>query len=383
MNTRRSFLASGLALPAAARLAPLAPETKTPTVRYRALGKTGLKVSELGCSCEGATDISVVQRALDLGITFFDTARSYESGQNERILGAGLGNRRKDVVLSTRSYAKDRKGLEADLDTSLKELKTDYVDLWFLGARDAPVADDMLEFQQAAQKAGKIRFRAFSTHRTADMVPYIKKNKFDVVMVPYNFAIGTAKDPFKMPATNLDAALTELQKEGIGVIAMKVMAGGYKDPRAPKDTLEDVHKRPKAFVSALRWALRKPWIQTTTVSMRSRDHLEENMEAMATPFSEADAQTLTAQMDLIRPVYCRMCYQCDGRCPQGVPVPDVLRYLMYADGYGRFDQGYERYQALAAEVRSVRCADCGQCEIQCPNGVAVRNRLIRAQELFA
>ncbi len=107
------------------------------------------------------------------------------------------------------------------------------------------------------------------------------------------------------------------------------------------------------------------------------------MEAMATPFSETDAQILTAQMDFIRPVYCRMCYQCDGRCPQGVPVPDVLRYLMYADGYGRFDQGYEHYQALAADVRSVRCADCGQCEIQCPNGVAVRNRLIRAQELFA
>jgi predicted aldo/keto reductase-like oxidoreductase len=384
METRRSFLAAGLALPAV-RLAPAAPEApKTPAVRHRVLGKTGLKVSEVGCSSETVSDVTVVQRAVDLGINFFDTARNYEGGQNERVVAAGLGARRKDVILSTRSYAPDRPKLEADLDASLKELKTDYVDLWFLGAKDKPVGDDMLEFQRAAQKAGKIRFRAFSTHRPWALLPFIKQARFDVVMIPYNFAIGKANDPFKMDGTNIDAFLAELHKEGIGVVAMKTMAGGYKNnPQAPKDTLEDIHKRPRAHVAALRWALRTPYIQTTTVSMRDRDQLEENMEAMAAPFSDGDAKTLTAQLDIIRPVYCRMCYRCEGQCPQGLPVADVLRYLMYADSYGRFDMGYQRFSELAADVRTVRCDDCGQCDVRCPNGVAVRQRLIRAQELFA
>jgi predicted aldo/keto reductase-like oxidoreductase len=381
MGTRRSFLASGLALPAA-RFTRVEPPAKTPAPRFRVFGKTGLKVSELGSSSESVADVSVIQRAVDLGINFFDTARSYEGGVNERTLGAGLGARRKDVIVSSRSYGPDRKALEADLDASLKELKTDYLDVWFIGNKDAPVARDMLEFQEAAQKAGKIRFRGFSTHRPWSLLEFIKRSRFDVVMLPYNFAIGSVKDPFRMDATNQEVALEELYSAGIGVVAMKVMAGGYRDPKAPTDTLESIHKRPKAFVAALRWALRKPYIQTTTVSMRDRDQLEENMEAMAAPFSDADAKTLAAHLDYIRPIYCRMCYQCEGKCPQGLPVADVLRYLMYADGYGRFDLGYRRFSGLAEEVRAVRCSDCSRCAVGCPNGVAVRQRLIQAQELF-
>jgi predicted aldo/keto reductase-like oxidoreductase len=387
MNTRRSFLATGLALPAAglttsSQSAKRPGPAKTPVLKRRVLGKTGLKVTEVGFSAEGVSDIAVVRQALDLGISFYDTAHAYEGGNNERTLGAALGNQRKNITLASRSYAKDVKGLESDLNQSLTELKTDCLDIWYLGNHDAPVSDELLAFRDAARKAGKFRFSGFSTHRPWATLEFVKKARFDVVMIPYNFATGTARDPFHMDGTKLDAALDEYAKAGIGVVGMKVMAGGYRGPRAPKDPLAEIHQRPNAFVAALRWALRTPRVQTTSVSMRDREQLEDDLHAMEAPYSEDDAKTLAAHLDRIRPLYCRMCYECDGKCPQGLPVADMLRYLMYADGYGRFDVGYGRFKTLPAEARAVRCRDCGECAVQCPNGVAVRQRLIQAQELF-
>ena len=78
-----------------------------------------------------------------------------------------------------------------------------------------------------------------------------------------------------------------------------------------------------------------------------------------------------------------MCHQCSGQCPKGVPVPDTIRYLSYADFYGQFALGREHFLALPEEARAVRCRDCASCEVRCPNGVHVAERLIRAQELFA
>ena len=382
MASRRSFLATALALPAG-RLAASSQTDAKPALRYRMLGKTGLKVTAVGFGAEAVSDVSVIRQALDMGVNFFDTAHAYQGGNNERVLGAALGVDRKKIVLSSRSYVNDRKTLEAELDLSLRELKTDYLDIWYLGAHDAAPADELLAFQDAAKKAGKIRFTGFSTHRPWALLDFIRKTRFDVVMIPYNFAIGSARDPFHMDSTRLDKVLDEFGKAGFGVVAIKVMAGGYRDKSAPKDSLAELHKRPNAFVSALRWALRSPAIHTTSVSMHDRDQLEDNMRAMEAPFSASDEKTLAAHLDRIGPLYCRMCTQCDGQCPQGLPVADVLRFLMYADGYRRFDLGYQRFRTLPASLRAVRCEDCGRCSVTCPNGVAVRERLTAAQRMFA
>ena len=85
----------------------------------------------------------------------------------------------------------------------------------------------------------------------------------------------------------------------------------------------------------------------------------------------------------IRPYYCRMCHECSGVCPKGLPVADTIRFLSYADFYGQFALGRERFLELPEEIRNVRCSDCATCPIQCPNGVHVTARLMRAQELFA
>jgi predicted aldo/keto reductase-like oxidoreductase len=104
---------------------------------------------------------------------------------------------------------------------------------------------------------------------------------------------------------------------------------------------------------------------------------------MTASFTDADQKLLVSQLEYIRPLYCRMCDQCDGTCAKGLPVADMLRYLTYADGYGQFALGRENFLALPSEVTQVRCGLCPTCSVQCPFGVNVSRRLSRAQELFA
>jgi hypothetical protein len=104
---------------------------------------------------------------------------------------------------------------------------------------------------------------------------------------------------------------------------------------------------------------------------------------MSEPFTTVDEKLLARIDEDIRPLYCRMCHQCSGQCPKGVPVPDTIRYLSYADFYGQFALGRERFLALPEEVRAVRCSDCATCQVRCPNGVHVADRLMRAQKLFS
>jgi predicted aldo/keto reductase-like oxidoreductase len=117
--------------------------------------------------------------------------------------------------------------------------------------------------------------------------------------------------------------------------------------------------------------------------MTDMDQLDENLRAFAQPFSAADEKILALQLDHIRPMYCRMCGECAGQCRQGLPVADVLRFLTYADGYGQFALGRERFLQLDAAHTAVRCTECPGCTVQCPYGVHVAQRLIRAQDLFA
>lgn len=117
--------------------------------------------------------------------------------------------------------------------------------------------------------------------------------------------------------------------------------------------------------------------------MVDMDQLDENLKAMASAFTEADQKILSARLEQIRPLYCRMCNRCEGTCPKGMPVPDVLRYLTYAEGYGQFALGREKFLELPSEVQKIRCDLCPSCSVSCSFGVKVAERLIRAQELLA
>ncbi len=387
--SRRNFLAAGLTLPAAASASRYtdSPQQQTepqirppaaPAFHYRILGKTGLKVTTVGFGCMITSDGSVVERAADLGITYFDTARGYQHGNNERMVGAALKNKRKEITLSTKTDASTRAEALADLDTSLKELGTDHVDIWYLHAksRAEEITDDLIDAQQTARKAGKIRFAGVSTHSNQPtLIPFLAQHeKIDVILSAYNFTMRP----------DVTAAIEAAAKAGKGVVAMKIMAGGAGGGRgrgAPNPNAEKF-KRPGSMAAVLRWVTRNPFVGTTVPSMTDMDQLDENIRAGYDYFSPADANLLALHREFLRPFYCNMCGQCDGQCRYGLPVQDVLRFVTYADGYGQFALGRERFQELSAGHASVRCADCPGCTVACPQGVRVAERLIRAQELF-
>jgi uncharacterized protein len=370
--SRRNFLAAGLALPAASTLPDLSlqagPAAAARGLSYRVLGKTGLKVTTVGFGCMITSDPAVISRAVDMGINCFDTAREYQGGNNERMVGAGLGGKRKSVVLSSKTEANTKEGALEQLETSLKTLGTDYLDIWYLHGKDKPAAisDELVAAQEVAKKQGKTRFIGVSTHRLpAISEAVLKAGKMEVVLTTYNY---TMTDPA------MDAAIAALRQAGVGVVAMKVMAGGMRG--------KNLKSREGAPAAALKWVLKNPGIATTIPSMTDAEQLQQNSQAMSQPFSDADQKLLTARVEEIRPIYCRMCGRCDGKCPQGLPVSDVLRYLTYAEGYGQFPLGRERFLELPGNLAGVRCRECSSCPIECPNGVRVTERLSRAQELF-
>ncbi len=385
-SSRRNFLAAGLALPAAASAArsteqntPQPPARRlsaSPNFQYKTLGKTGLKVTTLGFGCMITSDGSVIERAADMGITYFDTARSYGNGNNERMVGAALKRKRKDITLSTKTEGRTREEALAQMDTSLKELGVDHVDIWYLHGKGAPaqVSDELMDALLTAKKAGKTRFVGVSTHGgQKELLPWLAKNpNIDVILTAYNFTM----DPF------MNDVIAEAAAAGKGIVAMKVMAGGVRRVH-PGDPNYQRLTREGALTSALKWVLRNPNVDTTVPSMTDVDQLEDNLRAMSQPFNDADQKLLSAHLEQIQPQYCRMCGECDGACRKGLPVADVLRFLTYADGYGQFTLGRERYLQLAPEHASAKCADCTECTVQCPYGVKVAQRMARAQELFA
>ena len=381
-SSRRSFLAAGLAAPAAGMSAtssglgaasvspaPLQGTGKV-ALSYRTLGKTGLKVTTVGYGCMITSDASVVSRALDLGITYFDTARGYMQGNNERMVGAALGAGRKNITLSSKSHGATKAEALKELDTSLKELNTDHLDIWYMHNKVKPeeLSDDLVDAWETAKKQGKIRFIGVSTHDPNPLVDRILGvGKFDVVLSTFNFTMGT----------NRDAAFSRLRDAGMGLVAMKVMAP------AGRGQANATMKREGGPLAALKWALKNSMISTTVPSMTDMDQLEVNIRAMAEPFTSSDERLLAALNEEIRPYYCRMCFRCSGQCPKGLPVADTIRFLSYADFYGQYALGRERFLELPDHVRSIRCGDCDSCPVDCPNGVMVRDRLVRAQELFA
>jgi aryl-alcohol dehydrogenase-like predicted oxidoreductase len=372
-SSRRGFLAASLATPLAAAAPPAQRKLEMP---YRRLGKTGLKVSVLGFGCMTTTDPTVLEQAADIGVNYFDTARGYQQGNNERMVGAALKTRRDRLVISSKSAGKTAAEARAHLDTTLKELGVDHIDIWYLHAKAKPedVPDELLDVQDEAVKAGKVRFRGVSTHAgMKELVPYlIAKGRTDVLLTSYNFTM----EPW------MEDCLDQLKRANIGVVAMKVMAGGFRRIK-PGDALHGKFQKEGAMASALKWAVRRPEVHTSIPGIMDLDQLDENFQAVCGKFEEKDRQILARQMRDIAPLYCRMCGTCTGTCAKGLPVSDIVRYMSYLEGYGQFGLARENFQSLPAELREVRCSDCAECSVRCPNGVQIVQRLSRAQEVLA
>ena len=330
-SSRRNFLAASLSAPAALAASDTAPAA--PALSYRTLGKTGLKVTPLSFGCMTTSDPSVIERAADIGIVHFDTARLYQNGNNERMVGAALKGKRQQVVISSKTPAKTRQEAENDLNTSLRELATDHLDVWYLHNRNTPeeVTDELLEVQRAAKQAGKIRFAGVSTHFNMDrmLAHLVSRGQTDVILTAYNFSMkNIASGEQQGRPADLGAAIQKARQAGVGIVAMKVMAGGVArvgrgdrlygaDPQAIKKILGTKG----GAAAAIKWALKNQSVDTAIVCMTDHDQLDENLRAMREPYTGQDEQVLQTLLAAISPSYCRMCGACNGVCDKGVPVP--------------------------------------------------------------
>ncbi|MBP1610915.1 MAG: aldo/keto reductase, partial [Acidobacteria bacterium] len=336
-------------------------------------GRTGLKVSAVGCGVGySQIDPAVVARAAELGVTYYDTARMYQQGQSEEIAGAALKGKRDKVVIATKTDGKTKAEILRDIDTSLKALQTDYVDIWHLHSRDTPdaITNEAVEACESLKKQGKTRFIGVSAHDIYAVVDKILEiGKFDVVQTTYSYPIGSHLR---------NAAIRRLHDAGIGVVAMKVIlaVAGFIPPK-------ELRLKNEGPLAAIKWVLMNPAISTTVPFAKNIAELEMNFRAMTEPYTSQDEKMLYVRNEEIRSRYCRMCYECKGKCPNGVPVTDELRFLAYNDFGGNFEQARGYFRRLPQEILSVRCSDCSSCVVECSNGVDVRRRLIRAQQLLA
>jgi len=373
--SRRKFLQAGLFLPAAGLVPSSGTQVFSPSSEglvYRTLGKTGLKVTAVGCAAGAIPDPDILARALDMGINYYDTARIYGQGKSEEILGRAIKGKRDKIVLASKTYSNTKDDILKDLETSLKLLGTDHLDIYHQHSRHEPkeITDEMIETMELVKKQGKTRFIGVSTHDPNAMVDFILKvGKFDAVQTTYSYAIGA---PYR------DGAIAKLHDAGIGLIAMKVVIA----TATPKGD-EGNHLSNEGGLAAIKWVLRNPAIGTTVPWAETLEELEINFRAMTEKYTPEDEWILHARNEQIRELYCRMCFQCKGKCPKGIPVADELRFLAYNDFKGNFHEAREGFWNLPREIRNIRCSDCSECVVQCPNGVKVRDRLIRAQDLLA
>jgi aryl-alcohol dehydrogenase-like predicted oxidoreductase len=358
---RRTFLKLGAAA-AAAPLAAAAP-VRAGAPATRRLGRTGLAVSELGMGVMITANADVVRAALDAGVTYFDTARAYMGGRNEEILAAGLGARRHQAVVATKCANYGRAAsIVASCEQSLVALKTDWIDVFQLhgvGGRGPVLSAESLEGLAALKKSGKIRFAGVTTH--ASMIEVIdaaiEAGVYDTVLTTFNF-----REP-----PGLGDAVRRAAAAGLGVVAMKVMAGGYRDAGLPG--LDP-------FQAALRWVLKQPGVATTIPSLVTFEQLDRDLEAAGVSFGARDALALELYAAAIEGRHCRVCGGCAGQCPRGADVPAIMRALMYAEGYGQ--------PSLAAETLAAArfpCAACGGCTVVCRSGLRLAERVAAAVRL--
>jgi predicted aldo/keto reductase-like oxidoreductase len=355
------------------------------------LGRTGLSVTPLGMGCEEVKDPGVIRSAVDQGVRYFHALSNLE------LVGQALKPVRDRVVLAAGSGVDTAARLEQELSRQLQALGTDHIDLWYLTSKHKPerIADELLEVAQRAKRDGKIRAIAVSTHGLASVAPRLLelRDVIGAVMVVCNFATWqhTVAPTDRVPSASLPGGgqddIIRLHNAGIGIASMKPMMGGLKyvpvERQSWADALQPGERRRAALSAALKWVLRNPYIDTTPVQMQDRQQLEENVQSASQPFSDADHGLLAKEVDRMSPYYCRLCQSCEDACKQGLPVADVLRYLMYADGYGNPERARREFRKLPPQLRDVRCDQCDGCTVHCPSGVKVRDQLARARLLLA
>lgn len=330
-------------------------------MKYRTLGRTGLQVSVIGFGgipiqrVSGEVASQVINKAMDLGINFFDTARGYTD--SEAKIGAALKNRRKEAIIATKSMARTKEGMAAEIKTSLETLGVDYIDLYQLhNVKDEAALEQVLSPGGAlaalveAKKEGVVKHIGITGHIKEILIKALQTGQLETVQFPFN-AVETsgAGELFEL-ARKLDT----------GVIIMKPLAGGALKNAGP----------------ALRFILEHP-VTTVIPGMDSLEQVEQNAgigEEML-PLSPEERRELEEETGKLGNAFCRRCEYCLP-CPQGIDIPTVFLLDGYYTRYGLQEWARERYRGLPVDAGS--CLECGECEEKCPYGLSIRRMLAGA-----
>ena len=346
--------------------------------KYNPLGNTGLKVSDVSCGAISFFEPTVLRYAYDLGVNYFDTAESYLRTQSETFIGQALSDIRDKVIITTKHAHGGRNPITKDniiqrIEASLKRMQTDYIDIAMIhGVSDLKLFDnqELLSAYTQLKKEGKIRFTGFSTHNAQETLKQALDRDFaEVILVIYNHLEGKEIEPL----------ISDVRDKGIGIVAMKIFAGGKQGNL--KDFVNKDISYPQA---AIRWVLSNPKIDSCIPTMSSYSHVEEYVGASAQPLDRSDLQVIAKYQSQAKEHYCRVsCSECLSACPQNVAINDVLRYQMYFSDYRMEKEAMRYYGELDSGKKPVSCASCsGQCEIACPHGLKVKEKLIQAHEVL-
>jgi aryl-alcohol dehydrogenase-like predicted oxidoreductase len=343
---------------------------KNPAVEYRSLGKTGLKVTAVGMGVMNCSDPAVILRAYDLGVNFYDTAHRYMNGKNEEIVGKALQGKRDKVLIQTKVLlASSEKENRETVEKSLKSLRTDYVDVLLAHSLKTPgeVCDpSVTEFLRAMKREGKARFTGFSSH--TDMASLLKAAAkagcHDIALVSYNFT----------HSNELKEAVALAAKSGIGVVAMKTQAGGYK---AGNMGGLNPHQ------AALKYVLMDQNVSTAVPGVTTIEQIEECAAVMGAGFSRSDSTALQQYDSYLQGRVCTMCGGCEGECPHGVNHTDFMRVVMYYDGYKKKKLAEEVFREGGLLAASKRCHECSSCSIICARGLDVRAQIEFVKRVLA
>jgi len=360
-------------------------------MQSRILGKTGLKTSILGLGGFHLLEISladtqtILNRYLDAGGNYIETAAEYGDGESERKIGTVIAKRREECILTTKCHAREKSEAAAFIARSLNNLQTDHVDILFMHhvqtqeELDRILAPDgALRAAEAARASGQVRFIGITNHGHPEMlIQALDRYPFDVIMTNFNYF-----DRFNFPLIE-EKLLPLAQERGVGIVGMKAVADGLLWRSAE---------------IAFRYAWSLP-IHVMPAGMNSLAMLEQDLAYVENfiPLSNAEREQLFFEAAELGNYVCRQCNQCLP-CPEGIDIPGIFQFEGWYDrqmwdGIVRepgdylmrqvlrfWFQNQERaraaYQTLP--IKADACTECGACDPRCPYHLAISAKLHNA-----
>ncbi len=392
---------------------------------YRSHPRTGDKVSLLGYGCmrwptlseNGELDQeainSLVDKALENGVNYFDTSPAYCKGASERATGIALSRHPREryfIATKLSNFSKESQSREQSLEMyhkSFKELQVDYIDYMLLHSvgggsgmqlfRERYIDNGVLDFLLAEREAGRIRHLGFSFHGNVEVFDHLlaehERYKWDFVQIQMNYLDWRHASQGRN--VNAEYLYSELEKRGIPVVIMEPLLGGRlaKVPDSIATRLKQREPERSVASWAFRFAGTYPGVLTVLSGMSCMEHLEDNLHTYSPlkPLDEAelsflhDTATLMMQYKTIPCNDCKYCMP----CPYGLDIPAILlhynkcinegdivpdiRSADYARARRAFLVGYGR--AVIPERQADRCIGCGKCMHHCPQGISIPKEL--------